>query len=160
VRLTILFIVLLVLPISVAAATFEVTTDTDTNCPDGACDFQSALTAAAGNLEDDVINLPDTSGLDGGYLQTTVTFDYTAAESFDLVINGSESGWTWLDGGTAVQILSIQATGGSSSSPIEISVSNVTFLHGHSGGASAPGPPLSATTPSRTIPRSTARGSG
>jgi len=139
VRLTILFIVLLVLPISVAAATFEVTTDTDTNCPDGACDFQSALTAAAGNLEDDVINLPDTSGLDGGYLQTTVTFDYTAAESFDLVINGSESGWTWLDGGTAVQILSIQATGGSSSSPIEISVSNVTFLHGHSGGGDGAG---------------------
>ena len=138
-RLTTLCIALLILPISGAAATFEVTTDTDTNCSDGACDFQSALTAAANNGEDDVLNLPDTSDQPGGCILTATTFDYTAAESSDVVINGSTSGRTQLNGRKGVQILSIHATGGSSSSPIEISVSNVTFLHGHSGGADGAG---------------------
>lgn len=134
-----LLFILFVLPSDTFGATFEVVTTTDTDCSDGACDFQSALTAAAGNGDDDIINLPDTSGLPGGYIWASTTFDYTAAESFDLVINGSESGRTELNGGKGVQILSIQATGGSASSPIGMSVSDVTFLQGHSGGTPGAG---------------------
>jgi len=150
-RLTSLCIVILILPAWGAAATFEVTTATDTDCSDGTCDLQSALSAAAANGEDDTLNLPDTSELPGGYLRTSTTFDYTAAESFDLVINGSASGRTGINGGKAVQILSIQATGGSSSNPIGISVSNATFLHGHSAGGDGAGLAIAASHANVTV---------
>jgi len=138
-RLATLVIAILFLPVLGVAETFTVTTETDTDCSDGTCDFQSALTAAAGNGEDDVLNLPDTSEMPGGYIPTSTTFDYTAGGGSDLVINGSESGRTEFNGGKSARILSIQATGGSSSSPIEISVSNVTFRHGDSGGTNGGG---------------------
>jgi hypothetical protein len=138
-RFVVLLSLALIVPGVSFGATFEVVTTTDTDCSDGTCDFQSALTAAASNGEDDVINLPDTSDLTGGWIATTTTFDYTAGGGSNLVINGSESGRTALYGNDSVRILSIELTSGSASDPAEITISNVTFHNGHSGGSDGGG---------------------
>ena len=64
-------------------------------------EFQTALTTAAANDQDDVINVA------AGSYNVTSTLQYASAENYALVINGAGSTTTILDGGNVVRILSI-----------------------------------------------------
>jgi hypothetical protein len=126
-RLVVLLSLALIVPGYSFGATFEVVTTTDTDCSDGICDFQSALTASASNGEDDVINLPDTSV---SPMPAGVTFEYTSSENSDLVINGNEAGGgTVLHGNNAATILRIRTTGAAATT-----ISNLTIRNGASEG--------------------------
>jgi hypothetical protein len=95
------------------AAIFNVTTPAE---------FQTALTTAEGNGQDDTINVAagayDVSG--GGLTYSG------AAEGFSLTIEGAGAATTTLDGGNAVQILSITA----STSAGTVTVRGMTFQNG------------------------------
>lgn len=64
-------------------------------------EFQTALTTAAANGEDDVINVA------AGSYNVTSTLQYSSEENYALAINGAGSNTTILDGGNDVRILSI-----------------------------------------------------
>ncbi len=138
-RTTLVVAAVLLHAAAVSAATFTVTVVPDPDCSDGACDLQSALTTAQSNSEDDVLELPDTTGLPGGSLFATTTFTYTSTGDFDLAITGSATGRTILHGNDTAQILSIVLTSGSELDPTQISISKVTFRNGSSGGADGAG---------------------
>jgi hypothetical protein len=76
----------------VGGATFDV---------DNPSEFQNALTAAASNGQDDIINVA------AGSYSVTATLQYDSDENYALAINGAGSTTTILDGGSAVRILSI-----------------------------------------------------
>jgi len=67
-------------------------------------EFQTVLTTAAINSEDDTINVTA-----GTYIITT-TLTYDTGESFSLLIVGAGAGSTILDGGNSTQILNLHTT--------------------------------------------------
>jgi hypothetical protein len=64
-------------------------------------EFQTALTTAAANGQDDVVNVA------AGSYNLTSTLQYASAENYALTINGAGSNTTILDGGNDVRLLSI-----------------------------------------------------
>ena len=76
----------------VMGATFNVTNPSQ---------FQTALTTAATNGQDDVINVAAAS------YSVTSTLEYSSGENYALTIKGAGSSTTVLDGGDDVRILSI-----------------------------------------------------
>lgn len=64
-------------------------------------EFQTALTTAAANGQDDVLNVA------AGSYYVTSTLQYSSVENYALAINGAGSSTTILDGGNVVRILSI-----------------------------------------------------
>jgi hypothetical protein len=98
-----LAIAALVLPGLAWAATYTVTTATDTDCSDGTCDFQSALTASVANGQNDILNLQ------AGTFSAASTFTYDSVEDFSLAINGQSASSTVLSGNNVRQVLSIRA---------------------------------------------------
>jgi uncharacterized repeat protein (TIGR01451 family) len=97
---------------SLPAATFTVTTPAE---------LQAALTTAAGNRQDDVIEVAA-----GTYpLSSTLTYAQDFSESLTIV--GADPATTIIDGGGAVQVMSILAGGA-------IEVRNLTFRSGRNNG--------------------------
>ncbi len=98
------------------AATFNVSS---------AADLQTALTTAAGNGENDIINVAagtyNTSD-NGGQV-----FEYLSSEGFGISLVGENSATTILDGGGVDQVLSIVST---SVEIMTISVSGLTLQNG------------------------------
>jgi hypothetical protein len=64
-------------------------------------EFQTALTTAAANGQDDVVNVA------AGSYSVTSTLQYSSGENYALTISGAGSNTTILDGGNNVRILSI-----------------------------------------------------
>lgn len=95
------------------AATFNVTTPAE---------FQTALTTAQANSQNDTINV-----LAGTYnIGSTLTYDTT--EDFDLTLVGAGASTTLLDGGKSVQIMNLTGTGSG-----DISISGLTLQNGRNG---------------------------
>jgi len=95
------------------AATFNVTTPAE---------FQTALTTAQANSQDDTINV-----LAGTYnVGSTLTYETT--EDFDLALVGAGASTTVLDGGKSVQIMNLTGTGSG-----DISISGLTLQNGRNG---------------------------
>ncbi|MEM4248021.1 MAG: hypothetical protein QXH80_02035, partial [Candidatus Nanoarchaeia archaeon] len=99
------------------SATFNVTNPAE---------FQSALTTAQSNGEDDTINV------ESGTYNIATTLTYTTSQNFSLTITGAGASTTILDGGGSVQPIFINAAGSSGA----ISISDITIQNGL---ASAPG---------------------
>ncbi|MFC1549626.1 beta strand repeat-containing protein [Nitrospirota bacterium] len=111
------------------AATFTVTTASDTDCSDLQCDFQAALYNAAVNGEDDTINVG------AGDYEITSTLTYVAnstapAENFALEINGPGTGSAVLNGLDSVQVMSIDTTSLASDVNSHIMVRGIAFRNG------------------------------
>ncbi|NWF76531.1 MAG: choice-of-anchor D domain-containing protein, partial [Nitrospirae bacterium] len=88
--------------------------------------FQSALTLASSNGEDDTINVAA-----GTYtLTSTLTYTSTGTENHSLEIIGASSGSTILFGGNTAQILSINTV----EPDADISVRYIEFQNGNSSG--------------------------
>jgi hypothetical protein len=83
-------------------------------------EFQAALTTAAANGQDDVINV-----LAGSY-NVTSTLQYASDENYALAINGAGSTATILDGGNAVRILSITTNLANA----DVTIQDLGFHHG------------------------------
>jgi len=95
------------------AATFNVTTPAE---------FQTALTTAQANSQDDTINV-----LAGTY-NVASTLTYETTEDFDLALVGAGASNTLLDGGKSVQIMNLTGTGNG-----DISISGLTLQNGRNG---------------------------
>ncbi len=93
------------------AATFNVSTEGE---------FQTALTQAKGNGEDDVINVQNSMNI-------TSTLAYTGEQGHTLTINGNGHS---LDGGNTVRIMKIDTTGLSDDTNSDITVRNLAFQNG------------------------------
>jgi len=92
-------------------------------------EFQTALTTAQSNGEDDTINVAA-----GTYdAPTAATLTYTAGpnEEYSLSILGADSTTVLLNGGAAVPILRIDTTALSMGDAVGITVTNMTFLNGN-----------------------------
>jgi uncharacterized repeat protein (TIGR01451 family) len=94
------------------AATFTVTTPAE---------FQAALMTAAGNLQDDVIEVA------AGTYQLSSTLTYTQDFGDSITIVGADPATTIIDGGGTVGVMSIGAGGA-------IEVRNLTFRNGRNNG--------------------------
>ena len=120
------------------AATLNVTTATDTDCTDGTCDFTSALAFAAGNNDNDVINVQ------AGTYNITATLTYltdNGDNGHTLTIQHAGSGAAVLDGGSAVQIMNINTdTGGDGGDTgSNVTIQGITFRNGSSDVQFSPG---------------------
>lgn len=97
-------------------------------------EFQSALTSAQANGENDIINVGVCSGAGctGNVYNITTPLIYAAAasEGFSLTIDGFDSDTRILDGGTTVSILRIDTTAASDGAVL-VSVRNLTFRQGN-----------------------------
>jgi len=97
-------------------------------------EFQSALTSAQANGENDIINVGVCSGAGctGNVYNIATPLTYTAAasEGFSLTIDGFDSDTRILDGGTTVSILRIDTTAASDGAVL-VSVRNLTFRQGN-----------------------------
>lgn len=115
--------------------------------------FQAALTTAAGNGEDDTVNV---AGATYG-VGTTLMYAPGGGETFDLTINGAGAASTILNGGGSVQVLNLQGNG-------NVSLSGVTITNGSETGQGGGllGQALSGTfsISDTTISNSTATGFG
>lgn len=104
--------------------------------------FQSALTTARSNGENDVINvgLCSGKGCTGNTYNITTPLTYMAAvdEGFSLTIDGFDSDTRILDGGTANSILRIDTTAAADSAAL-VAVRNLTFRQGNGSGATEDG---------------------
>ena len=109
-------------PLFSMAATFDVNNPTE---------FQAALTTAQANGENDTITLA------AGTFNVTGTLTYTAVttENFELTIAGSSLADTFLDGGSAVQILRIDSTAVTSDGNVSFRIQNLIFQNGLADGA-------------------------
>jgi uncharacterized repeat protein (TIGR01451 family) len=108
--------------------------------------FQSALTAAQANGQNDTVFLEPCSGEGcsaGVYLVTTpLTYTSAATESFSLLIDGTDSDTRILDGGEQTSILRIDTTAANAFG--EVIVRNLTFRRGSAlGGGTVDGGALS-----------------
>ena len=92
------------------AAVFNVTDATN---------FQSALTTAQSNGEDDTINVA------AGTYNVSTTLTYSGFEAFSLTIQGAGAGTTILDGGNTVRVMALAGSG-------QITASDITFQNGNS----------------------------
>jgi len=110
------------MPLSTGAAIFDVADTTQ---------FQTALTNAQSNGENDTINVA------AGTYALAATLTYTPAENHSLTIVGAGAGQTILDGGGSVRILLIDTTGFGDDSNAHIAISGVTFQDGNSGDGAA-----------------------
>ena len=93
--------------------------------------LRTALTNAAGNDENDTINIAA-----GTYIVGASTFSYTPSlvpseENFSLTIVGAGTGSTILDGGNTEQIMHIDATGLTDDANADITVTGITFWRGN-----------------------------
>ena len=104
------------------AATFDVSNLTE---------FQSALTTAQANGENDTINVA--AGTIN--VNTTLTYTAVASENFSLTIAGSDQADTFLDGGSSVQIMRIDTTAVTSDGAISIILRGMIFENGVAVGA-------------------------
>ena len=98
---------------------------------DTAAELRTALTNAAGNGENDTINIAA-----GTYSVGVSTFSYTPSlgppeENFSLTIVGAGTGSTILDGGNTEQIMHIDTTGLSGDANADITVTGITFWRGN-----------------------------
>jgi len=108
-----IFVWLLCLSAGSQAATFTVTTPAE---------FQTALTTAQGNGQDDTIHVSS-----GNYaIGSTLTYD--TAENFGLNIVGAGASTSILDGGESVQIMNLTGTGNG-----DVSISGLTLQRGRNG---------------------------
>jgi hypothetical protein len=132
-RTLLLFSILAFSPFAAHAANITVVVDAiDTNCSDGACDFQSALDFAATNGEADVLSLGSTEALTGKVLGTAVPFVYTSSENYPLEIKGIDGGGaTILSGGGVSQVLRIENTA-NPSNLAHITLRNLHIWEGNS----------------------------
>ena len=101
---------ILFLSISLQAQTFNVTTPAQ---------FQSALTQAQSNAEDDIINAA------AGTYTIIDTLTYASDGNYDLAVSGAGAATTVLDGGNLRQCLTLDNTGEGG-----LSVSGLTFQNG------------------------------
>lgn len=96
-------------------------------------EFQSALTSAQSNGENDIINvgLCAGAGCTGNVYNIATVLTYTAAasEGFSLTIDGFDSDTRILDGGSAGPILRIDTTAATDSAA-QIAVRNLTYRNG------------------------------
>lgn len=83
-------------------------------------EFQTALTNAAANGQDDVINVA------AGSYNVTSTLQYSSGENYALAINGAGSTSTILDGGNDVRILSITTN----LTNANVTIQDLGFQHG------------------------------
>ena len=104
------------------AATFDVNNLTE---------FQTALTTAQANGENDTINVA--AGTIN--VNTTLTYTAVASENFSLTIAGSDQADTFLDGGSSVQIMRIDTTAVTSDGAISIILRGLIFENGVADGA-------------------------
>ncbi len=114
---------------STSAAVFNVANSTE---------FQSALTIAATNSENDTIQVA------AGTYNLLSSLAFSSSENFSLAISGAGKNSTYLNGGNAVQILTVTTT----QVGADIKIQDLAFQNGttiESGGA------LSVTTVSGTI---------
>ncbi len=112
------------------APLFSIAAHFDVNNPTG---FQTALTTAQANGENDTINVAA-----GSYnVATNGTLTYTAAENenFGLIITGSTVALTELNGGMQVPILRIDSTAVINDGGVSFEVSNLTFRNGNASSA-------------------------
>lgn len=86
-------------------------------------DFQTRLTEAQNNGQDDTINVA------AGTYNVAATLVYQPSEVRALTIQGASAATTILDGGNSVQIMSVDTTGGGSSA--DITIRNFTFRNGN-----------------------------
>ena len=114
-------LILSTISLGVSAATFNVS---DT------AEFQSALTAAQSNGEDDIINVA------AGTYFVSLPFLYTAAatEDYDLEILGADSDLVILDGTDAGAILQIDTSAVENDDNVGVRVTNMTFQNGFASG--------------------------
>jgi len=93
-------------------------------------EFQSALTTAQSNGQNDVINVA------AGTYNITSTLEYVAesGEDFTLEILGAGSDLVFLDGQAARSILRIDASFVTSNANLSITVTNITFSNGNAVG--------------------------
>ena len=101
------------------AGTFTVSIAPDPDCSNNTCDFQSALTTAATNGEDDILELVE----EGNYIPT-FTFTYDSSESNSLTIIGAGKSATYLKGDGTNQVLWIST---SATSNAHITISDLTI---------------------------------
>ncbi|PKP02729.1 MAG: hypothetical protein CVU11_10775 [Bacteroidetes bacterium HGW-Bacteroidetes-6] len=85
-------------------------------------EFQTALTTAGNNGENDIIVVAP------GTYNVSTTLTYYSAENYSLTITGSSAATTILDGGGTIQIINLQTTTASG----DITLSGITFSHGRS----------------------------
>lgn len=102
--------------------------------PTTAFEFQTALTSAASNGENDTISLPagdfNISGVGNS------TFLYNSSENFSLSIVGAGQNATTLNGNDSKLVINLQSSGGAGAN---ISVSNLGILNGNGTATSQPG---------------------
>jgi hypothetical protein len=104
------------MPHSVSADVFNVTTTLE---------FQTALTNAQNNGQDDTINVA------AGTYNITATLTYNPTENHSLTIVGAGAGTTILDGGNSVRILDMDTTGVPvSDANAHITLQGMTFQKG------------------------------
>jgi hypothetical protein len=92
-------------------ATFEVSNPSE---------FQAALTTAAANAEDDVVNVA------AGSYTVTSTLQYASVENYALTINGAGRDTTILDGGNLVRILFVTTNLANA----DVTIQNLGFQNG------------------------------
>lgn len=136
-------------PAAAFAATFTVTIAPDSDCSDYTCDFQSALSTAATNGEDDTLELEA-----GDYIAaSTFTYDHTKTEeSTSLTIIGSGKADTYLKGDGTNRVLWISSA---ASSGADITLRDLTIQAGNAGDQFGGGLYLSTSNSNITIERCT-----
>jgi len=106
-------VVIFLLATNLQAATFNVTTSVG---------FQTALSTAQANGQDDTINVA------AGTYNIGSTLIYETAENFGLTLVGAGASTTILDGGKSVQIMNLTGIGSG-----DISISGLTLQNGRNG---------------------------
>jgi len=106
-------VVIFLLATNLQAATFNVMTSVE---------FQTALTTAQSNGQNDTINVAV------GTYNVGATLTYSAEEDYALAIVGAGATSTILDGGESVQIMNLTGTGSG-----DISISGLTLRNGRNG---------------------------
>ena len=111
-------VVMLHLSPDLSAATFDVATPTE---------FQSALTTAQANGEDDTINVQ------AGTYNVSTTLAYITTEKHSLTIIGENAATTIIDGGNSVQPINLASDNGG-----DISISGLTCRNGRNTAGEGP----------------------
>lgn len=102
------------------AANFDVNNPTE---------FQTALTTAQANNQDDTINVA--AGTFNVSTNGTLTYTAVASENFALTIAGNSMADTVLDGGAAVQILRLDSTAVTDDNAVIFRVQDIIFQNGN-----------------------------
>lgn len=107
-------------PLLSLAANFDVNNPTE---------FQTALTTAQANNQDDTINVA--AGTFDVSTNGTLTYTAVASENFALTIAGNSMADTVLDGGAAVQILRLDSTAVTDDNAVIFRVQDIIFQNGN-----------------------------